>query len=273
MHYSDNFKKVHFGNTLLFMLCIVGISIEALRQAGLDWWLVFSISGYSLFTILFIMSVYVFVLFRGMVRNDEPDIEHPLTSLKIYKILYSITPMLGFIAGLLSQVGVDYEISKRMWLFGCEMGSFWITILIWVLLDPLFNFLECRTPASMQSRQHRMELARQEKEKILAQRKKLLAELSEKEKIETVEQKKILDVPADKLSDLMLSGLRGSAGANNPVVIELGVNAWQLGGIKCMKLLRDMAWEKCVQKGLRPGMVDEVDYWWDGIGDWRAKSL
>ncbi|MBN2844302.1 MAG: hypothetical protein JXM68_14550 [Sedimentisphaerales bacterium] len=273
MHYSDNFKRVHFGNTLLFVLCIAGIAVQSLRQAGLDWWLIFSISGYSALTVLFFLGGYIFAIFRGMNRHSEPDIEHPVTSLKMYKIIYSCTPLLGFATGLLAQIGLTAELNWKNWILNGQLGSFWITIFIWVILDPAIAMLEGFSPAGAQSRHKRQEKARFEREQIVRKRTELLAELSQKEKSETIEQKKALDGPADELSDLILGGLRGTAGANHPAVIDLGVRAWQIGGIKCMKLLREMAWEKCQNKGLRPGIVDEIDYWWDGIGDWRSKSL
>jgi hypothetical protein len=55
--------------------------------------------------------------------------------------------------------------------------------------------------------------------------------------------------------------------------LDLGATAWRLGGLTCMKQLRDMAIaisrEKCGDKDV----VDYVSYWWDGIGDWRRPSL
>ncbi len=273
MQYSIYFKRFHFLNTLLFILCIAGIAVQSLRQAGVDWWVIFSISGYSSVTVIFFLCVYLFAIFRSVHSFIEPDIEHPVTCLKIYKVIYCFTPTLGFLTGVCAQIGLEEELALKAIIINSAMGSFVVTMLFWVLLDPLITIMESYTPASKASRNARIEKAKAEKEKVINQRKQLLEDLAIKEKAERQEQKLLLDNSADELSDLILSGVRGSAGASHPEIINLGVKAWQLGGLKCMRLLRDMAWEKCNQKGLRPGIIDEVDYWWDGIGDWRASSL
>lgn len=273
MQYSQQFKRLHFLNTLLFIFCTGAIVAQSLRQAGFEWWVIFSISGLSSVTVIFLLCVYIFAIFRGFNRHEDPEIEHPVTSLKIYKVLYCFTPVLGFLTGFLCQAE-EYEtiLSKASFING-SMGTFIITLLIWVTLDPAVTIMESYLPASKKSRDARIEKARIEREKLLAKRMAMLEELSVKEKAERQEQKLILDEPAEQLSDLILSGLRGSAGSRHPEVISLGVKAWQMGGIKSMKLLRDLAWEKCHKKGIKAGIIDEVDYWWDGIGDWRATNL
>ena len=273
MQYSIYFRRVHFLSTVWFLLCIGAIAAQSLRQAGLEWWQIISISGYSVVTVLFFVSVYLFAVFHGVHRHNEPDIEHPITSQKVYKILYSFTPFLGFLVGLFSQTGLETDLSLSGWAIVGAMGTFVITIANWVILDPMIAILEGYFPAASQSRSARIEASRIERERIIQQREKLLKELSEKEKLECQQQRAELDDPAEKLSDLILSGLSGTKGATHPEVVDLGVLAWQKGGVKCMRLLRDLAWEKCQQKGITTGIVDELDYWWDGIGDWRVKSL
>ena len=273
MQYSIYFRRVHFLSTVWFLLCIGTIAAQSLRQAGLKWWQIISISGYSVVTVLFFVSVYLFAVFRGVHRHNEPDVEHPVTCQKVYKILYSFTPFLGFAAGIFSRTGIEGEISLTSWLIVGAMGTFMITIANWVILDPMIAIVEGYFPGARKSRTARLEALRVEREKILKQRQKLLEELAEKERQEQREQREDLDSAAEKLSNLILSGLTGTKGATHPEVVDLGVLAWQKGGVKCMRLLRDLAWEKCSKKGIAPGIVDEVDYWWDGIGDWRAKSL
>ena len=272
MQYSIHFKRTHFLNTAWFILCIAFISVISLRQAGLEWWVIFSISGYSLITVFFFLSAYLFAIFRGVNRNAEPDIEHPVTSLKIYKIVYCLTPMLGFATGAAAQIGLE-DVTYIHIITNGTMGTFIITIMAWVIMDPAITILEGYNPASRKSKAERLEKIRKKKQEVRIKREKLLAELAEKEKIEKEKQKTLLEDPADKLSDLIISGIRGSEGARNPEVIDLGVMAWQIGGLKCMMMLRDLAWEKCREKGIPSGIIDEVDYWWDGIGEWRTRSL
>ncbi len=273
MQYSIYFRRVHFLSTVWFILCIGTIVAQSLRQAGLEWWQIISISGYSVVTVLFFVSVYLFAVFRGVHRHSEPDVEHPITCQKVYKILYSFTPFLGFAAGLCSQIDVEGKTSLANWLIVGAMGTFLITISNWVILDPMITILEGYFPDAREKRNVRLEAQRIEREQIQLKRQQLLEELAEKEREERKQQTVELDDAAEQLSDLILSGLTGTSGATHPEVVDLGVLAWQKGGVKCMRMLRDIAWDKCREKGIAPGIIDEVDYWWDGIGDWRAKSL
>ena len=273
MQYSIYFRRVHFLSTVWFLLCIGTIAAQSLRQAGLEWWQIISISSYSVVTVLFFVSVYLFAVFRGVHRHNEPDIEHPITCQKVYKILYSFTPFLGFVVGICSQMGLDGKFSLTSWIVVGAMGTFMITIANWVILDPTVAILEGYFPNAHKSRASRLEFQRIERERILQKRQAMLKEMAEKEREEQRQQRTELEGAAEKLSDLILSGLTGTKGATHPEVVDLGVLAWQKGGVKCMKMLRDLAWDKCREKGIASGIIDEVDYWWDGIGDWRAKSL
>jgi len=51
--------------------------------------------------------------------------------------------------------------------------------------------------------------------------------------------------------------------------VDIGAHAWHLGGINCMRQLRDMAMENAGPAKT----TDYISYWWDGIGDWRRPSL
>ena len=53
--------------------------------------------------------------------------------------------------------------------------------------------------------------------------------------------------------------------------VGIGVKAWQIGGVSCMRELRDMTLELTREKN-KP-FVDYIGVWWDGIGSWRQPSL
>ncbi len=55
--------------------------------------------------------------------------------------------------------------------------------------------------------------------------------------------------------------------------VGIGVNAWQIGGLSCMRELRDMAIALCKQKHQNRAIVDYISFWWDGIGNWRATPI
>jgi len=44
--------------------------------------------------------------------------------------------------------------------------------------------------------------------------------------------------------------------------VDIGAHAWHLGGINCMRQLRDMAMENAGPAKT----TDYISYWWDGIG-------
>jgi hypothetical protein len=53
--------------------------------------------------------------------------------------------------------------------------------------------------------------------------------------------------------------------------VDIGAQAWRLGGLNCMRQLRDMT---MVIIPNHPGgrNIDYVSYWWDGVGNWRRPS-
>jgi len=42
-------RSIHLFGTVWFMLCLGYILVLALRQAGVQWWIVFSLSGHGAF--------------------------------------------------------------------------------------------------------------------------------------------------------------------------------------------------------------------------------
>ena len=55
--------------------------------------------------------------------------------------------------------------------------------------------------------------------------------------------------------------------------IGIGANAWQIGGLNCMRELRNMTIAIYKQTNQNKAFVDYISFWWDGIGSWRAPSL
>ena len=55
--------------------------------------------------------------------------------------------------------------------------------------------------------------------------------------------------------------------------VDIGMKAWQIGGLGCMKYLHEMAMDICWQKYPKEMINDYIQVWWDGIGNWRCKDL
>jgi len=92
---TDKRKWLHFASTGWFMLCVGYILVSALRQAGVHWWVIFSLSGFSAIFVFLLIGLYLFAIFRGVDRNQKIEIEHPLTNTNYYLAFYDISPLLG----------------------------------------------------------------------------------------------------------------------------------------------------------------------------------
>ena len=261
-------KILHVVSTAWFILCLAYLLVMALLQAGFRWWIIFSLSGYSALLVLLLVSLYLFALFRGVSRNQEIEPEHPLTCSDAYMVLYTSGPFLGGIAGCLSGIGLEDDIQI---LYRMALGTFITTFLVWVILDPSLAVVEGLLPASRGHRSQRLarrEADRQERE---ARRQQVLAQVLDREQTQNRLWQQALEPYARELASLLntdtdlISITRARA-------IEIGAEAWRLGGIGCMRQLREMAETSRAKRFSREPFVDYLSYWWDGIGTWRGPN-
>jgi hypothetical protein len=269
MNRFKSFRVVHIAGTLWFMLCAGGILTIALRRAGLSWWLIFSISGHSALLVLLLISLYLFAIFRGVAKSHDIELEHPLTSTVYYRFFYMTTPFLGGFAGLLATVGAD---SGSQYFTGISMGTFGMTFLVWVVVDPAAGLLEMLVPSSrrhynMRSIKAKARKARQqEKHRLLLESFKLRGQENRHQWREELEPnaEKLAFLVAAKTTDRSL---------NCQQAIDIGVSAWKLGGLICMRELHDMAMAKYKELNPDASQADYISSWWDGIGTWRSSLL
>jgi hypothetical protein len=113
-------KSVHLAGTIWFILCVGFILVLALRQAGVNWWIIFSLSGPSALIILLLVSLYLFAVFRGAGASQKIELEHPLTSTDYYMMFYVVAPFLGALAGCLGMMGVS---RIAQFLLGVALGT------------------------------------------------------------------------------------------------------------------------------------------------------
>ena len=102
---TKKLKSIHVASTAWFVLSVGYILVFALRQAGFQWWIIFSLSGHSVLIAFLLVSLYSFALFKGVSRNQLIEAEHPLTSTNYYMMFYVAIPFLGGLAGWAGRAG------------------------------------------------------------------------------------------------------------------------------------------------------------------------
>jgi len=265
----DELKFVHIASTAWFILSVGYILILALRQAGVHWWVVFSISGHGALIILVLVSLYLFAIFRGISSSQKVHVEHPLTSTIYYAAFYVTAPFLGSLAGFLGMIGTR---SISQFLLGIAMGTLGTTFLVWVIVDPLIGLLEMILPTSRKNRARRLIEAKTERDNKQKARVRLLEEVIEKEESDRLYWQELLKPQAEKLAGLLTTKITDPKQAEQQA-ISIGVSAWQTGGLSCMRELHDMAISLCKQKQKNKAVIDYINFWWDGIGNWRAAPI
>jgi len=263
-------KSIHLAGTAWFILCIIYILVLALRQAGLHWWIIFSLSGHSILIIFLLISLYIFAVLRGVSSTQALEPEHPLTSTSYYRIFYVTAPFLGGLAGCLGMIG---ESRVTQFAAGIALGTFGTTFLVWVILDPAIGFLEMLLPpASRKHRVQRLAQAKIEREEKQNYHERVLTEVLAKEKSDQHRWQQALRPQAERLAELLTASGTDFKQVERKAV-DIGLKAWQMGGLSCMQQLRDIAIAISRERNQNKEIIDYISFWWDGIGDWRALPL
>jgi len=260
---------IHMASTVWFILCTGYVFILALWQAGFNWLVIFSLSGYWALIITLLVSLYLFAVFRGASPVLSMEKEHPLTSTAYYMAFYVSTPFLGAIAGLLSMVG-DTEVSSP--LSRVTLGTIIATFLTWIAVDPITGLLELLMPEPRKHRAERLAQARIQKQLEQENRDKMLDRLFEQERENERLWKEAFAPQAERLARLLASDGNNFSKAAEQEAINIGVEAWTKGGLMCMRYLRDTAAEIFRRQYGERQFVDYISAWWDGIGRWRNPS-
>jgi hypothetical protein len=151
-------KRIHLAATAWFVACVGYLIAVGLRQAGFNWWLVFSLSGYSTGMLLLLVCLYLFAFFHGIRGTRRTEDEHPLTGTYGYMLLYVSTPLL---AGLVTATGTEAVPGTSGYLIRVAMGTLKATFAAWVVIDPLLGILEMDLPASRSHRAERLARAKE----------------------------------------------------------------------------------------------------------------
>ena len=262
-------RRVHLVSTVWFIACIGFILVLKLHEAGLQWWQIFSLSGPSALAVFLLVSLYLFALYRGIGEAQKIEVEHPLTTTGYYMVLYVAAPLLGGLAGILGGVGVRDPIR---FLSGVALGTLGTTFVVWVGIDPIVGMLEMLLPASRKHRTERLAQAEAQRRARQEKRDHLLAEVIAREERDRQQWHQKLQSQAQRLAALLACQADDFPRAEREAV-DIGAEAWRLGGLSCMRQLRDMTIQVRNERGSNETPADYLSYWWDGIGDWRRPSL
>ena len=261
-------KSVHLAATVWFVICVGYILAIALHQAGFNWWLIFSLSGHWALLFFMLVSLYLFALARGVGEAQQIEIEHPLTTTSYYMGLYVSAPFLGALAGLIGMVGAE---TAGQFFLGVALGTLATTFFVWVVLDPAAGVVEMTLPKSRKHRAERLALAEAQRRKRQEKRDHLLAELLAKEESQRSCWQEVLKPQAERLAALLETDGKDFERAQREAA-DIGANAWQTGGLNCMRELRNMAIAISAARRKSRDTVDYISVWWDGIGNWRKPS-
>lgn len=267
MSRQKSLKFIHLASTTWLTLSAGYVLIYTLHQTGQSWWLIISISGYSAVLALFLISLYLFAIFRGFARSSKKEAEHPLTAAFSYSVFYDSSPFLGVIAAAVCTFK-----DSRECLLMIAIGSLWTTFLVWIVIDPILGLAEMQLPSSREHRRKRLAEARALKQTEQAEREKLSAELEANAKRERRQWGEQLLPYAERLA-FLAAGANSLDSRSEKQAIDIGVAAWKMGGLSCMRQLHSMAMEIYKEKYAGPMAVDYISIWWDGVGSWRCEWL
>ena len=76
-------RRVHLLSTVWFIACIGYLLVAVLRDQGFQWWVIFSLSGPYALVAFLLVSLYLFVLYRGIGEAQQIEVEHPLTTTEL----------------------------------------------------------------------------------------------------------------------------------------------------------------------------------------------
>ncbi len=260
-------KLTHFAGTVWLIVCLGYLLVSVLRQLGIKWWVIFSLSGHSVLIILLLISLYLFLIFQGIKRTTI-SAEHPLTSSGPYLLLYDISPLLGAFSAGIGMMGTN-QISQL--LLGIALGTMGATFLSWIIIDPAIGMIEILLPQSRKHRIARLNKTKYLRQKMQKSREQLLENVLLKEKTNKQRWQEELMSQAKRLAEITTRDQIDFQAECE--IAQIGLQSWQIGGLSCMQNLHDMAMAECKKKKQNEAVIDHISILWDGIGKWQSPAL
>jgi len=263
MKQDRQIRILHTVVAAQFAVSAALIIFWTLYEAHLQWWAIFSISAQAVVIVVFGILIYGFALFRRTV-GERIEAEHPLSGSVYYRFFYVVMPIFGGLAS-----GIDYLTSEGLLpgLRGWALGTVLTAFVVWLFVDTAVGIGESILPETRRLRAVRLAGERELRE-AARREKELFLERLRAEKRATLERlRPVLDDRAQELMGLL------AASADDPSVgsdraVTIGLEVWQAGGVDCMNELF-AAIDRLCAAGAKPQFTCILDYWWDGVGDWR----
>ncbi|HBG28268.1 MAG: hypothetical protein A2Y10_03135 [Planctomycetes bacterium GWF2_41_51] len=262
-------KIIHLLNSAVFIGSAAYIFVYALHKTGHNWLFIASLSGYTTIIVLFLFSFYLFAVYRGISANQNVKDEHVLTTSLPYLLFYNVSTLYGVV--LVWFISFN-NYTTADYLLRMSIGAVALTFLIWIVIDPLIGLLEMLLPSSRIHRNKRISQAQENRKREYDEKQKLLKEIHVNGRNDRLRWHQILESDAEELSLLISEGSIDDKLLESRV-IEIGVKAFRIGGIECMRHLLFMTKKICERKRHVVRNIDYISIWWDGIGNWRSKWM
>ena len=260
-------KNTHLAGIVLLIVSVAYMLVYALRQAGQSWLLILSLSGHSSVMIFLMLCLYLFAISRGTGKRQRAPVENPLTTSNHYFLVYSLSPFIGALAGIIVSLSIDRPYNLATMIAG---GTMLASFLAWIVIDPALGLLEAFLPESRLHRFRRQAIARAARATQQKENRRLLTGIETQHRQQHRQWQSQLSDDADTLTELIrqstISGTEDRAAA-----VQIAVKAWQMGGGPCMKYLHDMALDRYEDKYGQSVQFDCLAYWWDGVGNWHSQ--
>lgn len=260
-------KRIHLYGIVWFLACLIFLIAIEVERIGFSRWVVFSISGYSAVLSLFLTVVYLFAIYKGVTRNSN-SIEHPLTTCLYYVFLYESAPFLGVVAGLCV---VSFDRSILPALIVVSQGTLLMTVVMWIIIDTLVDFIESSLPKSAAYRKKRLAENQRIKKAQILERQQMLETVLRQEKEIQSRWTDIFKPYASEVADLLCSSPSDMEHVERRIA-ELGAMAWKQGEHLGMTYFHDVILDELKSRPNQPS-VDFVAQYWGGIGTWRRPSI
>lgn len=263
MFRERNLRIFHVIVTAQFVISAALVIFWSLYEADLNWWAIFSLSAQGIIILILGATIYGFAVFCGSLggRNEG---DYPFSGSVYYRLFYLAVPVFAGFAG-----GADYLLNEGFFegLRGWALGTVLSAYAIWLFIDPLVGIAELSLPENRRLRRLRIAEERDKREAERRERAELLTRLRAEREARTAALKPLIDESARRLAQVILSSpddpVRGADDA-----AAIGLRAWQTAGMETMREIYAATQRHCATHG-RPELASRLDYWWDGIGQWR----
>lgn len=213
--------------------------------------------------LLLVCSLFAAV-FHRLGKRQETACEHPVTRSGQYAWFCRISPFLGgtggALAGLLGPKAADWP----AWAAG---GTVLVVGLSRLVATPLLYAAEMLLPASRRHLKARIAAAKAQRREAQLAKERILAEIEADAQRTVEEWNAILRPRASELARMTITG-PAALEAYRGRIVDIGIEAWQLGRVACMRHLHTMAIEAAKEEASDPRSIEFIAPCWEGIGHW-----